>query len=145
MKYVKLVLSVIGGFLAQYLGGWDVLLSTLVTLVILDIITGVIKGVINKNLSSSISFKGLMKKILIFFIIAMCVALEKIALLGDTPIREMAITFYIFNESLSIIENLGEYLPIPDKLKDILIKLKGDDPINKVIDKVGENNVKSID
>lgn len=40
------------------------------------------------------------------------------------PLRETVIMFYIFNESLSILENAAYFIPIPKKLKETLKQLK---------------------
>ena len=44
------------------------------------------------------------------------------------PLREITIMFFVVNEALSIIENAAEAgVPIPPKLRDVLIQLKGKD------------------
>ena len=42
------------------------------------------------------------------------------------PLREVVITFFVANEGLSLLENVSPYLPIPSKLKDALLQLRGD-------------------
>ena len=42
----------------------------------------------------------------------------------QTRSRETVIMFYIFNESLSILENAAYFIPIPKKLKETLKQLK---------------------
>ena len=32
--------------------------------------------------------------------------------------------FYLCNEGISILENVAEFLPVPDKLKNILIQIR---------------------
>jgi len=115
--------GIAGGFLCQWLGGWDVILKSLVALVIMDYITGVLKGISTKTLSSSIGFKGLIKKIFIF-IVVMCAYVVQ-TVLGDTlPLREIVIFFFICNEGISLLENSSEFVPIPAKLKETLIQLR---------------------
>ena len=58
------------------LGGWDTLLKTIVFLTVLDYITGVIKAIYHKKLSSEIGFKGLLKKIVMFIVIAVSYAIQ---------------------------------------------------------------------
>ena len=49
-------------------------------------------------------------------------------LIGNTiPLREVVIMFYICNEALSLLENAAVFVPIPDKLKDVLIQLRDKD------------------
>ena len=42
-------------------------------------------------------------------------------------IREVTITFFICNEGISILENAAEFVPIPQKLKDVLLQLRDTD------------------
>lgn len=41
--------------------------------------------------------------------------------------RAFVIMFYICNEALSLLENAAVFVPIPDKLKDVLIQLRDKD------------------
>ena len=52
---------------------------------------------------------------------------------GIGALRSMAVLFYISNEGISILENLGKLgIPYPQKLKDILEQLEDkDDDDNK--------------
>lgn len=120
----KIGLSVVGGFLTCFLGGFDMIIITLIIFVAMDYLTGVMKAIVNKELSSEIGFKGIFKKVLIFFMVGIATQLD-IILPTDIGIRYIVIIFYIINEGLSIIENaslLG--LKIPQKIKDTLSILK---------------------
>ena len=122
-NWISIMFGVIGGFFTYWLGGWDVLLKTIVFLAVVDYITGIIKGIYLKELSSEIGFKGLLKKIVMFIVIA--VAYEIQLLIGGTiPLREVVIMFYVANEALSLIENAAIFVPIPEKLKDVLLQLR---------------------
>ena len=121
---LKIGLSVVGGFLTRFLGGFDMIIITLIIFVAMDYLTGVMKAIVNKELSSEIGFKGIFKKVLIFFMVGIATQLD-IILPTDIRIRYIVIIFYIINEGLSIIENaslLG--LKIPQKIKDTLSILK---------------------
>ena len=57
------------------------------------------------------------------------VEMQKI--IGDgVPLREIVIMFYIANEGISFIENVSEFLPLPQKMKDIFIQIREKD-VNK--------------
>lgn len=115
--------GIVGGFLCDFLGGWDVILKALVALVILDYVTGVLKAIYTKTLSSSIGFKGLIRKIVIFIVVATAVIIQTVV--GDAvPLREIVIIFFMCNEGISLLENASEFVPIPDKLKETLIQLR---------------------
>lgn len=119
----SIVGGIVGGFLCNFLGGWDVILKALVALVILDYATGVLKAIYTKTLSSSIGFKGLLRKIVIFIVVATAVIIQSV--IGDAiPLREIVIVFFICNEGISLLENASEFVPIPDKLRETLIQLR---------------------
>ena len=91
-----------------------------------DYILGWIKGIYQKQLSSEIGFKGLLKKIVMFIVIATAYVIQE--LIGGTiPLREVVIMFYICNEALSLLENAAVFVPIPDKLKNVLLQLRNKD------------------
>lgn len=115
--------GIIGGTIAYFLGGWDILLKTIVFLSVADYATGIIKGVYTKKLSSEIGYKGLLKKILMFIVIAVAYEIQKF-LNNAIALREIVITFYVCNEAISLLENASEFIPIPDKLKEVLIQLR---------------------
>lgn len=120
---LSIIGGVAGGFLCQWLGGWDVILKALVALVILDYITGVLKAIYTKTLSSAVGFKGLIRKIVIFIVIATAVIVQSVV--GDSiPLREIVIIFFVCNEGISLLENASQFIPIPEKLKETLIQLR---------------------
>ncbi len=119
---IQVILSIGGGFLGQFFGGFDMLMMTLVSFVIMDYLTGVMQAIVHHKLCSKVGFKGIFKKILIFFIVGIAVSLD--GTFGTTNLRYIAIVFYIVNEGISIIENAIDLgLPIPDKIKAVLDKL----------------------
>lgn len=122
-NHFSLIVGVVGGWASFILGGWDVLLKTILFLAVVDYATGIIKGVYTKELSSSIGFKGLLKKIVMFIVIATAYVLQN--LMGDAvPLREIVIMFYIANEGISLLENAAIFVPIPDRLKSVLLQLR---------------------
>ena len=115
-------------FAAYLWGPWDALINALIALVALDYVTGVICAAANKRLSSEIGFKGLIKKALIFALVAVAGVADKVIPATNQAIRAAVILFYIANEAISILENAAELgLPVPEKLKAVLIKTKGED------------------
>ena len=60
---------------------------------------------------------------MVLFVIATSVVISSLIEV-ETPLREITIMFFIVNESLSILENAGTFLPIPEKLKNVLLQLK---------------------
>ncbi len=120
---ISMVLGVIGGFICNWLGGADLLLKTIIILAVMDYVTGIIKGIYEKKLSSEIGFKGILKKIMIFIVIATSWTIQK--LLGNAiALREIVIMFFVVNEALSLLENAAVLIPVPDKLKETLLQLR---------------------
>lgn len=128
-NWISVVFGVIGGGITYWLGGWDVSLKTILVLAVLDYFTGIVKGARTKSLSSEIGFGGLLKKIVMFVLIAAAFAVQN--LMNDAiPLREVVIMFYIANEGLSLLENAAVFIPIPQKLKDVLLQLRDKDYTN---------------
>lgn len=124
-KFLKTLLAMTGGSISYYLGGWDIMIQTLVLLAIIDYLTGIIVALYLRELSSKIGFRGIMKKVMMFVVV--CVASLVDDLIGKELIRNVTIFFYISNEGISILENANKIdLPIPDKLKIILKHLNKD-------------------
>lgn len=127
----SIITGIVGGFIASLFGAWDTILWALVVLMVLDYIMGVIKAVYKKQLSSSIGFKGILKKTVILIVVVLANVIQQ--LMGDNvAIREIVIMFYIANEGISILENVAEVsAKMPQALKDILLQLRGDDYAGK--------------
>lgn len=68
--WIKSAAAAIGGAAAYLWGPWDALITALIALVAIDYVTGVICAAVNGKLNSSVGFKGLMKKALIFALVA---------------------------------------------------------------------------
>jgi len=121
---VSIMLALIGGIGAKFLGGGDMLLKVLLTLIVIDYLTGMAKAIITKTVSSKVGFIGLFKKVLIIVVIGVAVTISKV--IGDTvPIREIVIMFYIANEGISFLENASEFIPLPKRLKEVFIQIRG--------------------
>jgi toxin secretion/phage lysis holin len=125
-NWISVFCGLIGGGLTYWLGGWDVLLKTIVFLAVADYVTGWIKGIYTKQLSSEIGFKGLLKKIVMFIVIAVAYVIQGLVG-GKIPLREVVIMFYIANEGLSLLENAAVFVPIPERLKAVLLQLREKD------------------
>ena len=112
--------------LAYFLGGWDIALQLLITVMVLDYLTGVAKAIYNKKMNSKVGAKGIIKKFGYLVIVALAVILDKVT--GNTgAIRTLVIYFFVANEGISILENWGSMgLPLPQKLTDTLEQLKND-------------------
>lgn len=123
-KITSTLVAGAGACANYFFGGWDMVLRTLLLLMVLDYLTGLICAAKDKELSSSTGFKGLGKKVMILIIVALAVSLDNIT--GTNGIvRSLVIFFYASMEGISILENAARAgVPVPDKLKDMLVQLK---------------------
>lgn len=129
MSKVQIIIDSIAGAVGAVLGFMygevTGLFWALIAFMATDYITGVVVAAINKQLSSEVGFKGLAKKLMILVFVSLG-HIADMYVLGGTPVAMSAVMlFYIANEGLSIIENAGNLgLPVPKKLKDIMVQLK---------------------
>ena len=120
----QLVFTVTGGWLGYFLGGCDGLLFTLFVFVIADYITGFMCAIADKKLSSTVGFKGICRKVLIFLLVGIANIIDVQVIGQEGILRTAVIFFYLSNEGVSLLENAGHLgLPIPEKLKDVLEQL----------------------
>ena len=125
LNFIKFCFTAIGGYLGYLLGGHDSFLYALIAFVVIDYLTGVMLAIIKRKLSSSIGFRGIFKKVMIFLMVAIGHTIDAYLINSGGAIRTAVIFFYISNEGISILENSANIgLPIPEKLKDILVQLK---------------------
>ncbi|HHW41261.1 MAG TPA: phage holin family protein [Syntrophomonadaceae bacterium] len=121
--WVKWLFVAAGTVIVNFLGGWDIALKVLVAFVVMDYVTGLIAAWVSKNLDSGVGFKGIAKKIILFVPVAVGYWLD--TLLGQAFFRSLAIFFYIANEGLSIVENLGIIgVPFPAAIADALKQIR---------------------
>lgn len=121
---IQLVFAGIGGWLGYFLGGCDGLLIALAVFATVDYITGVLCAIADKKLSSTVGFKGICRKVLIFTLVGIANVVD-VNVIGDGSIlRTAVIFFYLSNEGVSLLENAAHLgLPIPEKLKEVLEQL----------------------
>lgn len=84
---------------------------------ILDVVTGFIRAVSNKDVSSKKMKRGAISKLMIWIVVFISVMVSNYL---DTDLTSYVIGYYIVMEIISIFENAGEYIPIPEKLKSVL-------------------------
>ena len=81
-------------------------------------------AIVDKKLSSEIGFRGIFKKVLIFVLVGIGHMIDTNLIGEGSVLRTAIIFFYCSNEGISMLENAGRLgLPIPEKLKDILVQL----------------------
>lgn len=91
---IQMVFAAVGGWLGYFLGGCDGLLYALLAFVVLDYITGVMCAIADKKLSSSVGWKGLMRKCLVFIMVGVGHLLDT-QIFGEVGVLRTAIIFFI--------------------------------------------------
>ena len=124
-NWFKPVVAVSGAAASYLFGGWSSLLTILLTFVVLDYITGVVAAAKEGKLNSEVGAWGIAKKVGTFVIVAVAHLVD--SALGDAHLfRDAAIFFFLANELLSVIENLGRIgVPIPPVLQRAVEVLRG--------------------
>ena len=121
---IQIGITTLGGFLGWFLGGIDGFLYALIAFTVIDYITGVMCAITDKKLSSSVGFKGICRKVLIFTLVGIGNIVDVYVLGQGGVLRTAVIFFYLSNEGVSLLENAAHLgLPIPEKMKSILAQL----------------------
>ena len=107
---IELTFAALDGFLGWFFGDLDGFLYALIIFVVMDYFTGILAAGVKKELSSAVGFKANI--------------LDTQVLQNGTAICTAVIFFYLANEGISILENSAAIgIPIPAKLRDMLIQL----------------------
>ena len=127
--------SIIVGVLWSALGGSDKLALALAVAMCIDYATGFLCAAVwhsspksaTGGADSRAGLKGLFRKAGIVLCVYLAVQLSNVT--GTPAIRDSSIIFFICNESLSIVENLGIMgVPFPPAIKNALEALKDKPP-----------------
>lgn len=94
-------------------------IGTLYLLMMLDVLLGIGAAFITKELSSSISRQGMVRKLMTLLLLAVCKVVEPYA--NGVPIAGPGAMLFIYTEIISILENCKRAgLPIPQQMLDAL-------------------------
>lgn len=124
---VLAAVAAVGSIAANALGGWDAAMQVLVALMVADYFTGVLVAAVwhkstksaSGALDSKAGFKGLLKKGAILMLVWLGVLLDHA--MGTDYIRMAVVLFFIGNEGISLLENLGLMgVPYPEFLHKAL-------------------------
>lgn len=112
-QIIKTISTVLGALMGYMFGGWSLLIHILLVFVIIDWLTGWAAAWINGELRSRVGYYGIARKVAIFLLVMVSHFADMV--LGGLPFfQNTVIFFYLANELLSIIENVGRMgVPIP--------------------------------
>ncbi len=126
-EFLRIIFAGIAAVFTYAFGGADGWFLGLIVLVITDYISGVIAAYINNELNSKRGFAGILKKLLLFCLVAVATIIDE-RTSADGVVRSAAIGFIMANEGLSVLENAARCgIRLPKRLMAALEQLKGDE------------------
>lgn len=94
MEHLRCWSAGLGAVLGDFVGGIDGILYVLIAFVVVDYLTGVLCAIEEHNLSSSIGFKGISRKVVIFCLVGVAHVLDEQVLGAGSMLRTAVIFFY---------------------------------------------------
>ena len=88
--YADWIVGFLGAALGWFFGEFDGFLRALIVFTIVDYISGVIAAYVQKELSSAVGFKGILKKIMIFALVGVVNVLDR-EFLGNSDALRTAV------------------------------------------------------
>ena len=82
-----------GAALGEYLGSFDNLMYALVAFIVTDYITGVLCAIVERNLSSTIGFKGICQKVVMLALVGVANILD-VHIIGSGCVLRSAVIFF---------------------------------------------------
>lgn len=125
------VLATVGAFIGERLGGWDSLTKLLAWVMCVDYLTGFLCAAVwhtspktpSGGYDSRVGFKGLLRKGVIVLIVMIATELDRLT--NTKAMRTATILFFVANDAMSIIENVGIMgVPFPPALKNMFEVLR---------------------
>ena len=111
------------GLAGWFFGGLDGYIKVLIAFTVIDYISGVCRAGAEGKISSAVGFKGIARKIIMFFLVGIAHIIDKHMLNDNQALKVAVCLFYIGNEGISIIENADKLgVPIPKFLHGKFIK-----------------------
>lgn len=107
----------------------------------LDILTGLIKSVHNKELKSSKLRDGAVNKAMIWCVV---IASYFASSYVGFDLTKVSLGYYIIMELVSIVENAGQFIPVPEELKKYLTTSDSNDD-SKETNTVPDNILNEIE
>lgn len=123
--FYNTILAVFGAIVGFLFGDMQGCLIALICFIVLDFITGVLTGVVEKNLSSEVAYRGIVRKLIEIIIVIASHMIDKY-ICGTGDVIMTAVCFlFISTEGISLLENAARLgVPIPNKLVETLSQLK---------------------
>ena len=119
----EFMIAGIVGISGWFFGGLDGFIKVLIACTVIDYITGVCRAGSEGKISSAVAFRGIARKIVMFFLVGIAHIIDKHMLNDNQALKVAVCLFYIGNEGISIIENAEKLgVPIPKFLHGKFLK-----------------------
>ncbi len=125
MDFLRWLAAGIAAAFTYIFGGADNWLAGLLALAAADYVSGGIAAYIRKELNSKRGFAGILKKVLLFCVVAVANIIDSATNAGGV-LRSLSIGFIMANEGISVLENCARCgVRLPKKLMAALEQLRG--------------------
>ena len=119
----EFLIAGIVGLASGFFGGLDGYIKVLIAFTVIDYISGVCKAGAEGKISSAVGFKGIARKVIMFFFVGIAHIIDKHMLNYNQALKVAVCLFYIGNEGISIVENADKLgVPIPKFLRGKFLK-----------------------
>ena len=107
------------------------LVGVLLFMMTLDVVSGLLLAFSSKKLCSTVSWRGMSRKVIMLLLVGVGSILEPFA--NELPLSKLIAMFYITTEAISILENAAKAgVPLPRPLVDALVKLSSTEGTEKL-------------
>ena len=125
-EFIRAACAGAAALLTYIFGGADRWLIGLAVLVATDYLSGVIAAYIHRELNSKRGFAGILKKVLLFCVVAVANVVDNATNAGGV-LRSLSIGFLMANEGISVLENSARCgVRFPERLLRALEQLRGE-------------------
>lgn len=104
VKWLLAVVGVVGGLWSYLVDGLGLAVMTLALVMAIDYVSGLSQAFYNKNLSSEVGYRGLVKKVYYLLLIGACYAVENLVF-GTRHLADGVTVSFVVMEFVSIAEN----------------------------------------
>lgn len=125
------VLGFLGAAITALFGGWSQAMTTLMIFMIIDYLSGLCCGIAGKSkktkkggLSSKVGLIGILKKLMMIAVVVVAYRIDLLMNLDSSYVKDGTCIAFIINETISILENAGTFIPIPAPIKRAIDVLK---------------------
>ena len=103
-KWVFAVVGAVGWLWSFLVDGLGLAIMTLALVMAIDYVSGLTQAIYNKNLSSQVGYRGLVKKIYYLLLVGACYAVENLVF-GTRHLADGVTISFVVMEFISIAEN----------------------------------------